>query len=59
VVVDGKTRGSREAIQNLLEISNVLRDSLNDYEGIIGVLKNRTRKVVHQRVETSQTYLYF
>jgi hypothetical protein len=29
----------------------VLRDSSNDYKGIVGVLKNRTWKVVHKRVQ--------
>jgi hypothetical protein len=51
VVVDGKTRGSREVIQNLFEIGNVLRDSANDYEGIVSILENRAREVVHQGVQ--------
>jgi hypothetical protein len=50
VEIDDETGGRREAIQESLEICNMLRDGPDDNEGIIGILKDRAGEVVDKRV---------
>jgi hypothetical protein len=50
VEIDDETGGRREAIQDSLEICNMLRDGPDDNEGIISVLKDSAGEVVDKRV---------
>jgi hypothetical protein len=49
--VNRETCSLREVIENLLQVCHVLRDGPNNDEGVVGILKDRTRKVIHKRVE--------
>jgi hypothetical protein len=51
VEVDGKPSSCREIVQDALQVSHMLWNSTDDDEGVIGVLEDRARKVVHQGVE--------
>jgi hypothetical protein len=49
--VNGEASGSREIIEQSLKISHVIRDSPDDNKGVISILEDGTREVIHQRVE--------
>jgi hypothetical protein len=50
VEIDDETSGRQEAVQDSLEICNMLRDGPDDNEGIISVLKDSAGEVVDKRV---------
>jgi hypothetical protein len=49
--IDGKAHGRGEIIENTFQVNDMLRDGTDDDEGVIGILKDRARKVVNQRME--------
>jgi response regulator of citrate/malate metabolism len=51
VEVDGEPGGLREVIKDLFEVRNMLRNSANDDECVVSILKDRTEEVINERVE--------
>jgi hypothetical protein len=51
VEVDGEPGGRRKVIEDFFEVRNMLKNSANDDESVINVLKDRTEEVVYERVE--------
>jgi hypothetical protein len=51
VEIDGQAGSGREIIKHLLKIGNMVRDSANDNEGVIGILEDGAGEVIHQGVK--------
>jgi hypothetical protein len=51
VEVDGEAGCSREIVESRFKIGDMVRDSADDDQGIVSVLKDRARKIIDKRVE--------
>jgi hypothetical protein len=51
VEVDGEASCCREIVKSRFKIDDMVRDSADDDQGIISVLKNRARKIIDKGVE--------
>jgi hypothetical protein len=49
--VYSETSGSREVVESLLEVRDVVGNGTDNDESVVGILQDGTRKVVHKRVE--------
>jgi hypothetical protein len=49
--VDDETGGRREAVEDIFEIRDMLRNGPDNNESVIGVLEDRTGKVIDERVQ--------